>query len=80
MAAFERRGVADAVEFPAFEQQAGDQTPQQLAAFKAAGYSDRHALEIILAIAVKTLSHDTNHVFHTEADAAFHDDAWQPQA
>jgi uncharacterized peroxidase-related enzyme len=58
----------------------GAPTPEQLAAFKAAGYSDRHALEIILAIAVKTLSNYTNHVFHTEADAAFQGYAWQPQA
>ncbi len=58
----------------------GTPTPEQLAAFKAAGYTDRHALEIILAIAVKTLSNYTNHVFHTPADAAFQSYAWKPQA
>ncbi|MBU6514200.1 MAG: carboxymuconolactone decarboxylase family protein, partial [Betaproteobacteria bacterium] len=49
----------------------GTPTPEQLAAFKAAGYTDRHALEIVLAIAVKTLSNYSNHVFHTQTDPAF---------
>ena len=57
----------------------GAPTPEQLTAFKAAGYTDRHALEIILAIAVKTLSNYTNHVFHTQPDAAFEGYAWAPQ-
>lgn len=57
----------------------GTPTPEQLAAFKAVGYTDRHALEIILAIAVKTLSNYTNHVFHTQTDAAFQSYAWKPQ-
>jgi len=40
-------------------------------AFKAAGYSDQHVLEIILALAVKTISNYANHVNHTEVDDAF---------
>lgn len=40
-------------------------------AFKAAGYSDHHVLEIILALAVKTISNYANHVGHTEVDAVF---------
>lgn len=40
-------------------------------AFKAAGYGDQHVLEIILALAVKTLSNYTNHVNHTEVDDVF---------
>ncbi|MBU6439415.1 MAG: carboxymuconolactone decarboxylase family protein [Betaproteobacteria bacterium] len=58
----------------------GTPTPEQLAAFKAAGYTDRHALEIVLAIAVKTLSNYSNHVFHTQTDPAFQAYAWNPQA
>ncbi len=58
----------------------GAPTPEQLAAFKAAGYTDRHALDIVLAIAVKTLSNYTNHVFHTETDAAFQSYAWNAAA
>ncbi|MCB5946021.1 carboxymuconolactone decarboxylase family protein [Acidocella sp. KAb 2-4] len=44
---------------------------QDLEAFHAAGYTDRHALEIILAMAVKTLSNYANHLFHTEVDEVF---------
>jgi len=40
-------------------------------AFKAAGYSDLHILEIILAMAVKTISNYANHVNHSEVDDAF---------
>lgn len=40
-------------------------------AFKAAGYSDVHILEIILAMAVKTISNYANHVNHSEVDDAF---------
>lgn len=40
-------------------------------AFKAAGFADRHVLEIILAISVKTLSNYANHVNHTELDEVF---------
>ncbi len=47
-----------------------------LEAFRAAGYEDRHVLEIVLAIAVKTLSNYTNHLLHTETDPAFAAYAW----
>jgi len=40
-------------------------------AFLAAGYTDRHILEIVLAIAVKTLSNYSNHLLHTEVDGMF---------
>lgn len=39
--------------------------------FKAAGYGDAHILEIILALAVKTISNYANHVNHTDLDPAF---------
>lgn len=42
-----------------------------LHAFLAAGFSERHALEIVLAMAVKTLSNYSNHLFHTEVDEMF---------
>lgn len=45
-------------------------------AFLAAGYAERHVLEIILAIAVKTLSNYANHLFHTPSDAAFEGYEW----
>lgn len=45
-------------------------------AFLAAGYSERHILEVVLAIAVKTLSNYANHLFHTPVDEAFANRAW----
>lgn len=46
-------------------------------AFLAAGYSEHHMLEIILAIAVKTLSNYANHLFHTPVDTVFSGHVWQ---
>ncbi|NNM56785.1 carboxymuconolactone decarboxylase family protein [Acidocella sp.] len=40
-------------------------------AFLAAGYGERQALEIVLAMAVKTLSNCANHLFHTPVDDMF---------
>jgi uncharacterized peroxidase-related enzyme len=37
--------------------------------FTAAGYTDRQVLDVILAVALKTLSNWTNHVFDTELDS-----------
>jgi AhpD family alkylhydroperoxidase len=54
----------------------GTPSPEQLQAFRAAGYSDRHALEIVLALAVKTLSNFSNHLMQTEVDPAFQAYAW----
>lgn len=47
--------------------------------FLDAGYSERHVLEIILAISVKTLSNYANHLFHTPLDQAFAKHAWTGQ-
>ncbi|MDE2344301.1 MAG: carboxymuconolactone decarboxylase family protein [Betaproteobacteria bacterium] len=49
----------------------GRPTATDLQAFTVAGYSERQALEIVLAMAVKTLSNYSNHLFHTEVDTAF---------
>jgi uncharacterized peroxidase-related enzyme len=43
----------------------------EAAAFLEAGYSETQILEVILAISVKTLSNYSNHIFHTDLDAAF---------
>ena len=45
-------------------------------AFLAAGYTERHILEIILAVAVKTLSNWSNHVFDTPVDERFAARKW----
>lgn len=54
----------------------GKPTPAEVQEFLAAGFSERQVLEIILAIAVKTLSNYSNHVFHTEVDSAFSSYRW----
>ncbi len=46
-------------------------TKAAAAQFKSAGFADTHILEIILAIAVKTISNYANHVNHSELDDAF---------
>lgn len=45
-------------------------------AFLAAGFSERQILEIVLAMAVKTLSNYANHLFHTQVDATFASRTW----
>jgi uncharacterized peroxidase-related enzyme len=45
--------------------------------FLAAGYGERQILEIVLALAVKTLSNYSNHLFHTPLDDMFAGRAWK---
>jgi uncharacterized peroxidase-related enzyme len=51
-------------------------TREDVQGFLAAGYSERQILEIVLAIAVKTLSNYANHLFHTPLDDLFAGRAW----
>lgn len=53
-------------------------THANVKAFLDAGYTERHILEIILAIAVKTLSNYSNHLFHTPLDKMFANHTWRP--
>jgi len=55
----------------------GRPAEQDVQAFLAAGFIERHVLEIILAIGVKTLSNYANHVFHTKLDPRFEGHAWE---
>ncbi|MFZ2159034.1 MAG: carboxymuconolactone decarboxylase family protein [Bradyrhizobium sp.] len=55
----------------------GKPTRQDLQVFLAAGFSERQVMEIILAIAVKTISNYSNHVFHTEVDPVFAAYRWE---
>jgi len=54
----------------------GYPTKADVADFTAAGYEEKHILEIILALAVKTISNYSNHIFHTELDEAFAEGKW----
>lgn len=47
-----------------------------VSAFLSAGYSERQILEVVLAIAVKTLSNYANHLFHTPVDGVFAGRVW----
>lgn len=44
--------------------------------FLNAGYTEKHMLEIILAISVKTISNYANHLFEPEVDAMFKSRKW----
>lgn len=46
-------------------------------AFLVAGHTQRHVLDVILGVAVKTMSNYTNHIAHTPLDAAWAAHAWQ---
>lgn len=48
--------------------------------FMAAGYREEQVLEVVLAVAVKTLSNWSNHLFATPVDAMFADREWEPAA
>lgn len=52
---------------------------QELKIFFAAGYTRRHALEVVLGVAMKTLSNYANHLTDTPLDATFSGEAWQAQ-
>jgi uncharacterized peroxidase-related enzyme len=58
----------------------GNPTPDDVEPLLKAGFSEHHILGVILAIAVKTLSNYTNHVFHTPVDAAFRPFDWKKPA
>ena len=55
-------------------------TKADVQAFLSAGYGERQVLEIILAIAVKTLSNYSNHLFHTPLDEMFANREWKKPA
>ncbi len=48
----------------------------EVEAFLSAGYKEKDILEIIHAIAVKTISNYTNHIFHTKVDNIFSPHEW----
>jgi AhpD family alkylhydroperoxidase len=49
----------------------------ELRAFYAAGYTPRHALDVVLGVTMKTLSNYANHLSATPLDDAFADEAWE---
>ncbi|GAA0672148.1 carboxymuconolactone decarboxylase family protein [Kitasatospora atroaurantiaca] len=49
---------------------------EEVDAFLAAGYTERHVLDIVLGVGMKTLSNYTNHVAHTPLDPAWESQEW----
>jgi uncharacterized peroxidase-related enzyme len=46
-------------------------------AFLAAGFGEPDILQVVLAVAVKTISNYSNHLFHTPVDPAFAHRSWE---
>lgn len=55
----------------------GHPSKADVANFLQAGYLETHILNIILALAVKTISNYSNHVFDTSVDSAFAGRSWE---
>lgn len=54
----------------------GHPTESDVAAFRQAGFTDEQVLELLLAIAVKTISNWANHLFQTPIDDIFAGRTW----
>ena len=57
--------------------QRGWLSDEDLGEFFAAGYDRQQVLEVVLGVAMKTISNYTNHIAGTELDDAFQEHAWQ---
>jgi uncharacterized peroxidase-related enzyme len=64
----------------AMVQKRGRPDRQDVEPFLAAGFSEKQVLDVVLAIAVKTISNYTNHLFETPVDAPFKAREWKPPA
>lgn len=56
----------------------GHVAPAELAAFLAAGFTRAQVLEVVLGVAMKTLSNYANHIAETPLDEAFAAARWEP--
>jgi alkylhydroperoxidase family enzyme len=54
----------------------GHPSEADVAAFREVGYTDAQVLELVLAVAVKTISNWTNHLFATPVDDVFAAHTW----
>ncbi len=57
----------------------GHVSESTLTDFLGVGYTQRHALEVITAIGMKTISNYTNHLAHTPLDPEFQPFEWKAQ-
>lgn len=58
-------------------QQRGNVSDDQVKQFKDAGYGEQQILEVILGVAMKTISNYTNHIAETPVDEAFEENKWE---
>jgi uncharacterized peroxidase-related enzyme len=58
----------------------GEVRGKHLEAFLAAGYTRQQAIEVLLGVALKTLSNYANHLFDTAVDEAFKAEAWSAKS
>ena len=58
----------------------GDVSDAELDAFFAAGFTRRHALDVVLGLAQKVMSNYVNHIAKTPVDPPFAKFAWEPAA
>jgi uncharacterized peroxidase-related enzyme len=56
----------------------GDVQGALLESFVAAGYQRQQVLEVLLVVAMKTLSNYANHLLDTPVDVAFRSESWSP--
>lgn len=56
----------------------GEVRGKELEAFLAAGFTRQNAIEVVLGVAMKTLSNYANHLFDTPVDGAFKAESWPP--
>jgi len=61
-------------------QSRGRLSDADMQAFTAAGYNQQNVLEVILGVAMKTISNYTNHVAGTPLDRAFQSEEWHKSA
>ncbi len=54
----------------------GHSSKEDIDAFLSAGYTEQHALGVIAAVGIKTMSNYFNHVFKTPVDKAFQGRVW----
>jgi len=64
----------------AVAQQRGHLAEEDVQTFLDAGYTQRHVLDVLMGVAMKTLSNYTNHIAHTPLDKAFEAQAWKAEA
>jgi len=56
----------------------GRPSQDDVSSFLEAGFTEKHVLDVILALAIKTISNYTNHVFATPVDPMFKGREWRP--